>query len=283
MQRILDCFFDLGIKIQNLISMGETSYTTQTNHSGDIQLALDVRSDVMIEESLLQIPSVMAVASEEKEEIKTSGFDGEYCVAYDPIDGSSLLGSNLSVGTIFGIYSRELTGKNLVCSGYIVYGPRLELVLAKSGESGVEHYRYYPAQQKWEQQEKLMLKQSGKLNAPGGTQKFWNPKHKAMIDSLFADGYRLRYSGGMVPDLHQILIKGGGLFSYPATQDAPSGKLRKLFEVFPFALIFECAGGGAIDGEKRLLELEVEEIHQSCPCFFGSAEEIKLVKKTYGE
>ena len=102
-----------------------------------------------------------------------------------------------------------------------------------------------------------------------------------MVDSLFARGYRLRYSGGMVPDLHQILVKGGGLFSYPATSDAKNGKLRKLFEVFPFAFIYELSGGCASDGERRLLDLEVEHIHDTTPCFFGSNDEMAFLKSMY--
>ena len=101
------------------------------------------------------------------------------------------------------------------------------------------------------------------------------------MDSFFAEGYRLRYSGGMVPDLHQILLKGGGLFSYPGTSDKPEGKLRKLFEVFPFAFIFKTAGGGAIDGKKDLMEAGFAHIHDTSPCFFGSKYEIQRVKEVY--
>jgi len=103
-----------------------------------------------------------------------------------------------------------------------------------------------------------------------------------MIDGLFAEGYRLRYSGGMVPDLHQILLKGGGLFSYPGTADKPDGKLRKLFEVFPFAFVYEMAGGEAIDDKgNRLLELSCNDPHETTPCFFGSRYEVGKVKAAY--
>ena len=84
----------------------------------------------------------------------------------------------------------------------------------------------------------------------------------------------------MVPDLHQILIKGGGLFSYPATSDAPQGKLRKLFEVFPFAFMEEDEDV-ATNGKKRLLELGTENLHDTTPCFFGSTYEMNLVKEVY--
>jgi fructose-1,6-bisphosphatase I len=117
--------------------------------------------------------------------------------------------------------------------------------------------------------------------APGGTQQNWAAYHKEMIDGFFKEGYRLRYSGGMVPDLHQILLKGGGLFSYPGTSDKPEGKLRRLFEVFPFAFIYEKSGGEAIDGQTRLLELGHAHIHDTAICFFGSKYETSRVKEVY--
>jgi fructose-1,6-bisphosphatase I len=87
----------------------------------------------------------------------------------------------------------------------------------------------------------------------------------------------------MVPDLHQILLKGGGLFSYPSTTDNPKGKLRKLFEVFPFAFVYELAGGYAIDENgQRLLELPCSDPHETSPCFFGSKYEIERLKEAYG-
>lgn len=281
MQEILQCFYSLAPKIQALIASGETTYTSNTNTSGDLQLALDVQSDHLIENELSKIPSVRAIFSEEKDKHLPCFDQGIYCIAYDPIDGSSLIGSNLSVGTIFGIYLESFEARNLIASGYILYGPRLEMILAQKGEKGLLHTRFNPQSKDWENQERLFLKQSGQINAPGGRQKDWSSKHKAMIDSLFAQGYQLRYSGGMVPDLHQILLKKGGLFSYPATTCNPQGKLRKLFEVFPFALIFECAGGEAIDGKNRLLDLGITSYHESSACFFGSKEEISKVKEAY--
>jgi fructose-1,6-bisphosphatase I len=128
----------------------------------------------------------------------------------------------------------------------------------------------------------LQLKDKGKIQGPGGTQQYWPKHHKKMVDGLFNEGYRLRYSGGMVPDLHLILLKTGGLFSYPPTDDVPKGKLRKVFEVFPLAYIFELAGGEAIDGYQRVLDLPSEHIHDTTPCFFGSKYEISVVKETYG-
>jgi fructose-1,6-bisphosphatase I len=104
-----------------------------------------------------------------------------------------------------------------------------------------------------------------------------------MIEDIFSEDYTLTYSGGMVPDLHHILVRGGGLFSYPGASDKPQGKLRQLFEVFPFAHIFETAGGAATNGEGRVLEIETTHIHDTSPCFFGSNYEINKVIEAYKE
>lgn len=287
---IKDCIKQCALIVHSALQSNDTSYLDSTNSSGDAQLGVDVACDTIIERKLLSLDCVGGVCSEEKQEamykkdfIPSSQNLGNktFLLAYDPLDGSSLFDSNLSVGSIFGIYCGDFSANNIVAACYVVYGPRLEMVWADSTHNEVEHFLYDFANKKWHTKPHIKLKQKGKLNAPGGTQKYWSAKHKSLIDSLFAQGYRLRYSGGMVPDLHQILIKGGGLFSYPATQDAPKGKLRKLFEVFPFAFIYEKAGGSATDGQSRLLELECENLHDTTQCFLGSTEEIAIAKQIY--
>lgn len=274
---IIETLRETALRIDTLLKDTSTSYLQSTNASGDSQLEVDVEADRLLQEMLLELPCVKGICSEEQASIVYSkNTQAPYLIAYDPLDGSSLFDSNLSIGTIFGIYNEELKADSLIASGYIIYGVRLEMVIA---QEQVLHSRYNG--KVWKNLGALQLQSKGKLNAPGGTQKNWESKHKAMVESLFAQGYRLRYSGGMVPDLHQILIKGGGLFSYPATSDAPQGKLRKLFEVFPFAFIYEKAGGVATNGKKRLLELGTENLHDTTPCFFGSTYEMNLVKEVY--
>ena len=274
---IIETLRETALRIDTLLKDTSTSYQQSPNASGDSQLEVDVEADRLLQEMLLELPCVKGICSEEQASIVYSkNTQAPYLIAYDPLDGSSLFDSNLSIGTIFGIYNEELKADSLIASGYIIYGVRLEMVIA---QEQVLHSRYNG--KVWKNLGALQLQSKGKLNAPGGTQKNWESKHKAMVESLFAQGYRLRYSGGMVPDLHQILIKGGGLFSYPATSDAPQGKLRKLFEVFPFAFIYEKAGGVATNGKKRLLELGTENLHDTTPCFFGSTYEMNLVKEVY--
>ncbi|WP_066355728.1 class 1 fructose-bisphosphatase [Aliarcobacter skirrowii] len=278
MQEIIKAIQDASIKIKYLIETGDTGKSQSENSTGDVQLKLDIQSDQIIEEIFSKVPNIKAIVSEEQDEILNLNKDGEYLIAYDPLDGSSLVDVNLSVGSIYGIYKNEFNAKNIVASVYVVFGPRVEMVVTTND---VKMYRLLNGEFKFIQN--IKLNEKGKLNAPGSTQNCWAPFHKQLIDDIFNDGYRLRYSGGMVPDLHQILLKGGGLFSYPGTSDKPKGKLRQLFEVFPFALVYEKAGGAAVDGYKRVLEIETSHIHDTTPCFFGSKNEINRVLEVYGK
>ncbi|MCP4970267.1 MAG: class 1 fructose-bisphosphatase [Arcobacter sp.] len=279
MKDIINAIEDASIKIKNLIETGDTGKSENENSTGDTQLKLDIASDQIIEDIFAKIPSIKQIVSEEQDSIIDLNEKGEYLIAYDPLDGSSLVDVNLSVGSIYGIYKGNFDAKSIIASVYVVFGPRVEMVVAS--DNCVKMYRLLSNEFKYIQD--IKLNQKGKLNAPGSTQNCWAPYHKALIDDIFNDGYRLRYSGGMVPDLHQILLKGGGLFSYPGTSDRPKGKLRQLFEVFPFALTYEYAGGKAIDGLKNVLEVETTHIHDTTPCFFGSNEEINRVLKVYKE
>ena len=276
MQDIIKAIEISAIKIKDLIENGDTSKSESSNSTGDTQLKLDISSDKVIEDLFSKVPSIKAIVSEEQDEIKNVNENGKYLVAYDPLDGSSLVDVNLSVGSIFGIYENSFEAKNIIASVYVVFGPRVEMVVTTND---VKMYRLQNGEFKFIQN--ITLNEKGKLNAPGATQNCWRAYHKKLIDDIFSDGYRLRYSGGMVPDLHQILLKGGGLFSYPATSDKEKGKLRQLFEVFPFALTFEKANGAAIDGYKRVLEVATSHIHDTTPCFFGSKSEITRVLEVY--
>lgn len=277
MEEIFQAIKESAKRISATIKDVDTSKIAHTNATGDTQLKLDVLSDQIIEECFSPLQSVHSLISEEKDEALHVNDSGQYIIGYDPLDGSSLVDVNLSVGSIFGIYEDGISGAHLKSAAYVVYGPRTELVIAKEK---VEHYRL-GNDGEFRLLGEIKLNQKGKLNAPGGTQQHWPKFHKELIDSFFQNGYRLRYSGGMVPDLHQILCKGGGLFSYPATTDVPKGKLRLVFEVFPFAFIYEKAGGQAIDGIDRLLHLTPSHPHDTSPCFFGSNSEISQVMEAY--
>ncbi len=279
MKEIIDAIKRSAIRIRDSIESDDTGYSQNKNKTGDIQLKLDIKSDLIIEEELSKVPSVKEIASEEREKSEVLNPNGKYLIGYDPLDGSSLVDVDLSVGSIFGIYLNSFTGRNLIASAYVVYGPRVELVIATDI---VELYRMDP-EHNFHFIQTISLNEKGNIKSPGATQKYWPEFHKKMVDDIFAEGYRLRYSGGMVPDLHQILLKGGGVFSYPGTTDKPKGKLRMVFEVFPFAYVFEKAGGLAMDPINRLLDLEPEHLHDTTPCFFGSKYEVLKAKEVYGK
>lgn len=272
--QIIEAIKNSAIKIKKAIAKGDTSYDTSINKTGDTQLKLDILSDKIIEEEFRKLDNIQAIISEEKEEKLILNKNANLIICYDPLDGSSLVDVNLSVGSIFGIYENNLDGNSLKMAVYVVYGPRVEMVVARDE---VSLFRLN-LDEEFEFVKNIKLENKGKINATGATQKGWSKAHASFVRSLFEEGYRLRYSGGMVPDLHQILLKGGGIFSYPATTDSPKGKLRMLFEVFPFAFIYEKANGMAVDGEKRLLELKPSHIHDTSPCFFGSKYEIQRLQ-----
>lgn len=279
MEDIIEAIKTASIEIKKIIDKGDTGKSENENSTGDTQLKLDIASDVVIENIFKTIPSIKEIVSEEQEAIVPLHEDGEYLIAYDPLDGSSLVDVNLSVGSIYGIYKNDFTAQNIIASVYVVFGPRIEMVVAL--DNCVKMYRL--SNNEFHYVQDIKLDEKGILNATGSTQMHWPDHHRTLLNNMYDDGYYLRYSGGMVPDLHQILIKGGGLFSYPSTTDRPKGKLRQLFEVFPFALTYEFAGGGATDGSKRILEVETTHIHDTTPCFFGSSNEIKRVEEVYKE
>jgi fructose-1,6-bisphosphatase I len=269
-----------GLEIAKIINRDNFEYSNSNNSSGESQLKLDIESDLIIENNFKKIKQIREISSEEKKDSLLLNKKGEFLISYDPLDGSSLVNVNLSVGSIFGIYKDKFEGSHLIASVYIVYGPRVELVIAEKNIDEVKLYRRNNNEFKFIKN--IRLKEKGDLNSSGGTQNKWFKYHKDFIEKLFSEGYRLRYSGGMVPDLHQILLKGGGIFSYPETKDKAKGKLRLLFEVLPFALIYEKAGGFAVNHKlERLLEIVPKNLHDTSPCFFGSKYEIDLMKQYY--
>lgn len=277
MTEVISAIQEATKEIKEIILKNDTDKSEQQNSTGDTQLKLDIASDIVIERIFREVDSIKRIVSEERDDIIDLNETGKYHIAYDPLDGSSLVDVNLSVGSIYGIYENDFTGSNIIASVYVVFGPRIEMVVAL--KDSCKLYRLIG--EKFSFIKDIKLDKSGKIVCTGSTQSCWYPHHKELVDSMFEDGYYLRYSGGMVPDLHQIILKGGGLFSYPGTTDKPKGKLRQLFEVFPFAFAFEAAGGGAMDGKNRVLEIETTHIHDTSPCFFGSLDELEIVKEKY--
>ncbi|WQZ80447.1 class 1 fructose-bisphosphatase [Helicobacter pylori] len=247
------------------------SYTKLENSSGDTPIKADLALDKFLEENFLSLENVKSVFSEEKETPVTKE-NGSYLIAYDPLDGSSVMEANFLVGTIIGVYEKDYKAQNLAASLYVVFGHKIELVVALE-----EVYRYAFYQNKFHFIETIVLENKGKIIASGGNQKDFSLGLKKALEGFFAENYRLRYSGSMVADVHHVLIKKGGMFSYPQK------KLRKLFEVFPLALIIEKAKGEAFyfdkGVKKRLLEQSVESYHEKSECYLASPHEAQILEK----
>ncbi|MFB1334871.1 class 1 fructose-bisphosphatase [Helicobacter pylori] len=247
------------------------SYTKLENSSGDTPIKADLALDKFLEENFLSLENVKSVFSEEKEKPVTKE-NGSYLIAYDPLDGSSVMEANFLVGTIIGIYEKDYKAQNLVASLYVVFGHKIELMVALD-----KVYRYAFYQNKFHFIETIVLENKGKIIASGGNQKDFSLGLKKALEGFFAENYRLRYSGSMVADVHHVLIKKGGMFSYPQK------KLRKLFEVFPLALMVEKAKGEAFyfdkGVKKRLLEQSVENYHEKSECYLASSHESQILEK----
>ncbi|EMH05868.1 class 1 fructose-bisphosphatase [Helicobacter pylori] len=247
------------------------SYTKLENSSGDTPIKADLALDKFLEETFLSLENVKSVFSEEKETPVTKE-NGSYLIAYDPLDGSSVMEANFLVGTIIGVYEKDYKAQNLVASLYVVFGHKIELVVALD-----KVYRYAFYQNKFHFIETIVLENKGKIVASGGNQKDFSLGLKKALEGFFAENYRLRYSGSMVADVHHVLIKKGGMFSYPQK------KLRKLFEVFPLALMVEKAKGEAFyfdkGVKKRLLEQGVESYHEKSECYLASPHEAQILEK----
>ena len=255
------------------------------NIFGEQQVKMDVRSNQIVEEKLVQTMVVGLIASEEMdEELKIC--DGPYAVAHDPLDGSSLIDVNLAVGSIFGIYRTETfygrMGDEQVGAVLGVYGPRTALFLTV--REGVAYF-VFDGNQFVLEHERLVIKKEGKMFAPGNLRAAAKRKdYLELVNYWTVNEYKLRYSGGMVPDIGQILLKGYGIFTYPGYVDQPDGKLRVLYECAPMALIIEDAGGKAVDCKgRRILELEVTDLAQRTPILIGSKLEVELAEKHLNE
>jgi fructose-1,6-bisphosphatase I len=251
------------------------------NIYGEEQLALDRAADDILKSQLQFSGFVREYASEELEDIIKIGTGKEkYIVTADPLDGSSLVDTNLAIGTIVGIHKDSVLDsgrKTMVAALYITYGPLITMIY--SAGKGAHEFVLNREGEYVLSQEKIKLKEKGSIFSPGGLRRDWIPAHLKFVEQLEKDGYKLRYSGGFVPDINQVLIKKGGLFTYPALQKSPQGKLRLLFELQPMAFIMEQAGGLATDGREDILSLKVNNINQRSPIYIGSSAEVQMAKQ----
>ncbi len=240
-------------------------------------MALDKWADEVLINGLKSSRLVRYIATEEQPDIiEIDKPKNQFGVVIDPLDGSSLIDVNLAVGTIVGIYPGHVLekGENMLAAMYILYGPLTTLTLTTG--NGVHDFVM-------DEKGAFILTQrdvkipDGKLYAPGALRKDYLPEHAKFIESLEAEGYKLRFSGSFVADMHQILHKGG-VFTYPGFKGKEKGKLRLLFEANPMGKIITEAGGAISNGKINILSIKPEAIDELTPIYAGGKKEISLIE-----
>ncbi len=265
----------------------------ETNVQGETQQKLDVYANEVFMRTLKDRHIVCGVASEEEDDFVAinkddGGNDHKYVVLMDPLDGSSNIDVNVSVGTIFSIFRRISPvgslatkedflqkGRNQVAAGYVVYGTSTMLVYTTG--YGVNGFTLNPALGTWYLSHPDMkfpsmgkiysINEGNYVHFPKGVKKYIKYCQEEKDDRP----YTSRYIGSLVSDFHRNMIKGG-IYIYPITTASPNGKLRLLYECNPMAFLAEQAGGKASDGYQPILDIEPSELHQRVPFFVGSAE-----------
>jgi len=269
------------------------------NATGDDVKKLDLIADKIWIECLQRCGVCGVLVSEEQEDIVATESSGPFCVAFDPLDGSSNIDCNVSVGSIFSVYRRTSPesekgtaadilkpGTEVIVAGYCMYGAACELVITFG--KGVQRFALDPALGEF------VFVSDMKMDPKGGKKIFscnegnslqWDKPIIDYVETCKDTGYAARYVGSMVSDVHRTLLYGG-IFLYPADKKSTKGKLRVLYEGFPMAMITEQAGGVASTGMfkgkvGRILEVMPEHIHDRCPIIMGGARDVDAVLKGY--
>jgi fructose-1,6-bisphosphatase I len=195
----------------------------------------------------------------------------------DPLDGSSLIGVNLTVGTIAGVYRGNVLapGEKMCGAIYILYGPLTTLTYTVM--NGVHEFVLSENGDFILHKENINISDS-KIYAPGALRKDYMPNHRRFIEKLEEEGYKIRFSGSFVADVNHILHKGG-IFAYPGHKGKEKGKLRLLFEANPMGVIVTQAGGAISDGYRDILKIKPEEVSQRTPIYIGGRKEIDIIER----
>ncbi|HQQ96716.1 MAG TPA: class 1 fructose-bisphosphatase [Cyclobacteriaceae bacterium] len=259
------------------------------NSAGDEQQKLDVLANIRFTRALSKGGEVCALISEEAESYVDLNNDGRYVIAIDPLDGSSNIDVNVSIGTIFSVYRRKSPvgtpiaevdilqkGSEQVASGYILYGSSTMLVYTTG--HGVNGFTYEPTLGEYFlSHPDMKMPLDGKIfSVNEGSASTFPVSVTQYLNYCKSDGKHVgRYIGSLVADFHRNMLKGG-IYIYPATPKQPEGKLRLMYECNALAFIAEQAGGRATDGKGRILDIQPTSLHQRTPFYVGS---VKMVEK----
>lgn len=252
------------------------------NSGGEQQQKLDVLANIRFTRALTKGGEACALISEETESYVDLNNEGRYVIAIDPLDGSSNIDVNVSIGTIFSIYRRVSPvgkpiqdkdilqcGDQQVAAGYILYGSSTMLVYTTG--HGVNGFTYESTLGEYVlSHPDMTIPEKGRTYSINeGSANSFSPAVKSYVQFCKDENYTARYIGSLVADFHRNLLKGG-IYIYPATAKDKNGKLRLMYECNALAFIAEQAGGKATDGKKRILEIKPESLHERTPFYVGS-------------
>lgn len=262
------------------------------NAAGDEQQKLDVLADIRFTRALSKGGETCAMISEEVEGVIELDSNGKYVVAIDPLDGSSNIDVNVSIGTIFSIYRRKTpigtpiapedylqAGAEQLAAGYVLYGSSTMLVFTTG--QGVNGFTYEATLGEYVlSHPDISIKQDANSYSinEGISKSYIEPGILAYLEQCKEKEFGARYIGSLVADFHRNLLKGG-IYLYPATVHQPQGKLRLMFESNSLAFIVEQAGGKATDGKLRILDIKPTGIHQKSPLYLGSIKMVEDLEK----
>ncbi|ELZ26464.1 fructose-1,6-bisphosphatase [Halogeometricum pallidum JCM 14848] len=250
---------------------GRRVYAETDNPSGETPLEADIFADDMLRDRLGDLRGVGEYASEEREEVIDTGTGG-LSVCIDPLDGSSNLKPNNTMGTIVAVYDAPLpaAGTDMVAAAYVLYGATTTMVVAR--DDTVSEYVIDQEGDYETIREDVSLPDDPTVYGFGGRVPDWVDDFADYAEEVESDpSMKLRYGGSMIGDVNQVMTYGG-IFAYPTLADAPEGKLRVQFEGYPVGYIVETAGGRSSDGERSLMDVEKDGLHARTPVYVGNEE-----------
>lgn len=299
LESVTDASKEIAFRVRQGALAGVLGSTQDENIQGETQKNLDVISNQLLKDLLLACPQVRALASEEEDTVVAGNANGEFIIAFDPLDGSSNIDINGQIGTIFSIYRAQENiaandeaqfrqkGEQQVCAGYVLHGPSTLLVITTG--KGTHAFTLDATQG-------TFLLTANNINIPADTkefainmsnQRFWSDNMRRYINDLVlgesgprGKNFNMRWNAAMVGDVHRVISRGG-IFLYPSDNRNPKqpAKLRLLYEANPMALLLENAGGKAWNENQRILEIEPRELHERVAVILGSANEVHICLK----
>ena len=299
---LMEAISDSCRTISYLVSRGHLADVLGSAGTGNVQGEEQKQLDVLANDELMAMAKasgvVAAAASEEEDHARPIAADAPYLLLFDPLDGSSNIDVNVSIGTIFSVLPARAgedaflqTGRNQIAAGYCVYGPQTTLVLTLG--VGVAAFTMDPPTGQF-------VQTGANIRIPEKTKEFainmsnmrhWDDPVRAYIDECLAGdagprgkNFNMRWIASMVADVHRVLSRGG-VFMYPWDRREPNkaGKLRLMYEANPMSLIIEQAGGKSFDGKQQILDVQPTGLHQRVSVMLGSKEEVEVLERKHAE